>query len=197
MPDRNAYSFLGDSAGNVWLNGVRLFTADQGPIREYVIEGDVVSLPVGQDTLKFSGVERLKVTVVGRVIGGTEDCCDFNNGCDTVEVIALGGFASGGQYVATIKGRCRNITLRGQVLTHGAVVDFDIDNYSDQSHRRSEGITLDCYSVSSSVTWRSWRSTRPTFPPLTEAECLFCLPSWVGFVVNSSYQIAKKLKIAA
>jgi hypothetical protein len=150
-PDDNWISFTGDRAGNVWRNGEHIFGPDvpehDVPRSERVVvlyEKDFI-VPAGRkiaDMLKFSGVRGLTVIVKCVLPGGYEDCADFNNGCWDV-IVRAWGYVANGKYVATIKGRSRNITMRGMILRGGRVADVGLGNWSDQSSGRTEDIVLD------------------------------------------------------
>lgn len=161
-PDVNLLSFNGDLAGNVWLNGVKIFDASEPGIRVYTIEGDVDANPSQYaDAVKFSGVRRLHVIVTGIIYGGAEDCVDVNNKCYQVTLVALGGFRARGNFVGTIKGGSKQITIRGEVLSHGTEVDFDFGNHSDQSDDETQGIFLDVW-AEFTVTWRQLNASDVT-----------------------------------
>lgn len=152
------------------------------------------------DTLKGSaacGPENgVGMVNAGIVQGGQEDCCDLNNGSQRLRIYAK-EWRSGGTYVTTQKGHLRDIEIGGLITRHGSVVDVDIDNYSDQSHRASENIRLNFTTNDGSpVTWRSWRGCKPVIlNPEQKYVCKFCLPAWVGFILNTFYQVAKVLRL--
>lgn len=199
MKDRNYYQFTGDAAGNVWLaigDGDREKVADasQLGIREYTHEGDLIPPAGNQDTLKFSGVRRLRVIVTGRIVGGSEDCVDVNNGCEYIEVIAEGGYEARGRHVATIKGRSRYIRLAGEILRHGSIVDIDLGNHSDQSSERTEGVTLALTNREERpITWRRINATTPTFNVGQKYKRIFSVPGELRAFFAWVYALLKKV----
>ena len=132
MSDKNVWSFVGDDEGRIWLNGDLIEGPGPG-IRVFRFPGDVAP-PDGSyaDVLKFSGVQRLVVTVDGTVYGGREDCVDMNRKCRDVTVSAK-AFSSGGKYVWTCKGGSSGCALYGRIVKHGSVTDVEVGNHSDQS----------------------------------------------------------------
>jgi len=77
------------------------------------------------------------------IYGGKEDCIDMNRYCDNI-VVDNCRLASGGLYVATIKGGTKNVTFQDVIVTkHGKETDIDIGNWSDQSNEMTKNITLD------------------------------------------------------
>lgn len=146
MSDKNYLSFNGDDAGNIWLNGEKIFDAAEPGTRVYTIEGDVAPPDLSySDTLKFSRVQRLTVRVIGVVYGGKEDCVDMNNKCRDVAVMAL-GFHAQGKYVWTVKGACQRCAIAGPLLVHGNVTDVEVGNHSDQSDDITGPVRIDLVS---------------------------------------------------
>lgn len=141
MRDRNYLSLAGDGLGNIYRDGVLLFSADQPGMREIIL-GDILPDNPGSyaDILKLSGVVRLHV-LVGKLAGGSEDCLDINH-CHDIEV-EVEEAIPGGRYVATIKGGSTDISLIvGKQVGHGSETDYDLGNWSDQGHQRTKGVTL-------------------------------------------------------
>jgi hypothetical protein len=176
QPDDNLISYTGDAEGNVWRNGLHLFCPPErdaetgGEAMRHATERNI-TLPdpaTGRriaDTLKFSGVRNLTVTVEGMVPGGYEDCVDVNNRCQAVRIHAPDGFYPLGRYLATIKGGSRNIMLTGPVWSHGRVCDVDLGNLSDQSLEVTRAVSLNLAPTASGqpVTWRQLNAAEPIF----------------------------------
>jgi hypothetical protein len=93
------------------------------------------------DTFKLSRCKRGSVKL-GHVKGGLEDCLDVNNHCEDL-VIEASLWEPRGEYLTTIKGGSRNITVRGLVTGHGQTVDVDLGNLSDQSDDPTTDVKLD------------------------------------------------------
>lgn len=122
--DKNHLSICGEVIGNRDLGGL---TPPDGTYA---------------DTLKITGQSHSGVITAAHINGGYEDCIDINNRCHDIEIKAA-KLHSGGQYVATIKGGSRNITLRGKIWRGGKTTDIDLGNWSDQCNDRTTGIRLD------------------------------------------------------
>jgi hypothetical protein len=161
--DDNLISFTGTPDGSIWRNGEALFLPGTG-MREWT--EDRPTLPAGRtidDVLKFSGVHRLRVNVIGTVPGGTEDCVDINNKCRNLEINCPDGFMPYGQYVATIKGGSENITVSGPIWKRAKTVEVDLGNFSDQSQAVTRGVKLGLWMVDNSpVRYRRLNAIEPT-----------------------------------
>lgn len=159
--DRNRMRVTGESAGNIWVNDVHVFTPDGFALsRAYAeatfgilarLDDTGRSLAIAQviaqagdaDALKFSGVRRLQVAV-GHLDGtaASEDAVDLNNHCEDVSLV-INTLYPGKKYCGTIKGESRGIAI--EVLTqhgHGGETDWDFGNFSDQGNARTTGCTL-------------------------------------------------------
>ncbi len=135
-PDKNFFNISGDDTGNIWVNDVLTFTADQPGIRELDIGS--VQPPLGPngeiiyaDALKISGIRRLRVKVDyldGRAC--REDAVDINHTEDfELEVNVL---YPGRTFCGTIKGeskRC-SVTVHTQI-GHAKEVDWDYGNHEN------------------------------------------------------------------
>lgn len=112
------------------------------------------------DALKITDCADGSVTA-RRVFGGLEDCCDINNKCSDISVIA-DEWVSRGKYVCTVKGGSKNITLAGVIAVHGREVDIDLGNRSDQSDNPTRNVTLNFTTLDGSkVTVRVLNAERP------------------------------------
>lgn len=147
-PDKNFFNISGDDTGNVWVNDVLTFTADQPGIRELNIGS--VQPPLGPngeilwaDALKISGIRRLRIIV--DVLDGRacrEDAIDINHSEDVFVVINI--LYPGRTFCGTIKGeskRC-SATVRDQI-GHAREVDWDYGNHENTRNGYTTGQTLD------------------------------------------------------
>lgn len=168
--DKNYLSLAGDGLGNIYRDGVLLFAADVPGMREIRL-GDLVPDHPGEyaDTLKLSGCVRLRV-LVGKVLGGYEDCIDINH-CTDIEV-EIEEAVPCGDYVATIKGGSKNVSLTVWTqLGHGYETDYDLGNWSDQGHDRTTGVSLKVYPRGKDVArCRILHAHEPTLNGLTKWE---------------------------
>ncbi len=101
------------------------------------------------------------------VPGGHDAVVDINNQCNGISVGIETAFPNG-QFLTTIKGGSKNITLSvGRLYGHGKVCDVMLGDWSDQSHKRVENVTLDIHSPPENgpvtVIWLG--STRPILAP--------------------------------
>jgi hypothetical protein len=148
-PDKNFLSLAGDGLGNIYRDGVLLFSADQPGMREIRL-GDIIPDRPGDysDSLKLSGCTRLRV-LVNTIVGGREDCLDINWSHDIEVEIATA--MPKGRYVATIKGGSTDISVKVEnQIGHGSETDYDLGNWSDQGHSRTTGVSLDVHVVGGS-----------------------------------------------
>ncbi len=162
--DNNQFRFTGADDGSVLFNDKLLFTADQPGIREYEIDADL--LPVGaiNDTLKFSGVRRFKLTVKGKVVGGSEDCIDINH-CQDLTVL-VDTVEPKGRNVLTLKGGSVRIAMIiGRQIGHGSETDYDAGNWSDQSSDETRDWTLGVSQAEGVIIIRCLNATAPTLTP--------------------------------
>jgi hypothetical protein len=201
-PDDNLISFTGDKAGNIWRNGEHIFGPDvpehDVPRSERVVvldERDFV-VPDGRniaDMLKFSGTRGLTVQSKCIVPGGGEDCVDLNNECWDVIVESPGYFAKG-KYVATIKGGTNFITLRGSILQGGKTCDVGLGNWSDQSKKLTEGITLDTPREDGKPTTYYQMNAAPPIPgPDVRLKSVFTVPAFLRKAWVAVHGFLKKL----
>lgn len=147
--DKNYFVISGDDTGNININDVLTFTADQPGIRELVL--DTIAAPAGfSDCLKLSGIRRLKVTI--QVVDGhqsIEDAIDINH-CQDVELV-IDTLYAGKTYASTIKGGSKNIRIQIRALaSHGHTTDFDLGNFADQNNDKTTGVSLDVATVDKS-----------------------------------------------
>jgi len=160
-PDRNLYSFNGPQD-----NGKTIDWSD----RHVGFTADVHYWQTGEhwaDTLKFTDKLQDLQIETGGVFGGDEDCADFNNECSNIRLHAE-SFVSGGKYVATVKGGCTGIDIRGRIDHGGSEVDIDYGNNSEQSRRKTTGNILGCWKPDGSpVTVRCLIADKPMFVPNT------------------------------
>ena len=146
-PDKNFFNISGDDTGNVWVNGILTFTADQPGMRE--LETGSVFPPLGKkgeiiwaDALKISGIRRLRVKA--DIIAGQtcrEDAVDINHSED-VE-LSVNTLLPGQTFCGTIKGeskRC-SVTVENQV-GHAKEVDWDYGNHENKRNGYTTGQTL-------------------------------------------------------
>lgn len=147
-PDKNFFNISGDDTGNVWINDVLAFTADQPGIRELNIGS--VQPPLGPngeilwaDALKISGIRRLRIIVdVLDSRACREDAIDCNHSEDVFVVINI--LYPGRTFCGTIKGeskRC-SITVKDQI-GHAREVDWDYGNHENTRNGYTTDQTLD------------------------------------------------------
>lgn len=145
--DRNFFNVTGDDTGNIWVNDVLTYTADQPGIRELVLGDIVPPNGVWSDCLKLSGLRRLKIKV-GIVDGHlcAEDSVDVNH-CQDIELIVDVMYAAR-TYCFTVKGGSRNIRLQvNRLINHGKETDFDLGNLADQSNAKTTGVVINATSL--------------------------------------------------
>lgn len=144
-PDKNFFNISGDDTGNIWVNDVLTFAADQPGMRE--LRYSDITAPSGQgiaDCLKLSGLRRIRVYVDildGR--GAAEDAVDINH-CEDYELV-VGTLYPGRRYCGTIKGAsARGRVMVGRQVGHGAEVDWDYGNHANgrQGYTRGQGLSV-------------------------------------------------------
>ncbi len=182
-PDKNFLSFTGDKGGNIWRNGLILFTPEV-PRSERVVTltaADCAGITPTNwaDILKFSGVRGLTVIVEGILPGGKEDCADFNNLCDDVELIVKDGCTPNGRYGFTVKGGCRNIRIVCDFIRLAKVCELSLGNWSDQSDAITRDVEMASYAFSG---WKlRYSRLNATDPELLGGpwKAKFKLPRWL------------------
>lgn len=139
----------------VVIDGDRAF----GTYEYGVIDG---SLDGGyDDTLKLTKTRGVRV-FANKIIGGFEDCVDMNVVEDCI--VNCRAFVAGGEYVATIKGGSRAVTLTGTIYQGGRTVDVDLGNWSDQSQEKTRGVRLSLIRIDGrKVKVRVLHAERPIF----------------------------------
>jgi len=111
---------------------VNLYSIANNPSVGAVVLGNLWADPtVHADAFKLTN-SRHGLIHLGHVKGGYEDCLDVNNHAENITIEA-DLWQPQGNYLATIKGGSRDVTLRGKVRGHGRIVDIDLGNVSDQS----------------------------------------------------------------
>lgn len=132
-PDKNFFVISGDDTGNIWVNNVLTFTADQPGMRELHI-GSVLPRwgERWSDALKISGVRRLRLYV--DVLDGRlcdEDAIDINHTEDFEVFINI--LYPAKRYCGTIKGESKRcaVTVHLQI-GHGGEVDWDYGNHENK-----------------------------------------------------------------
>lgn len=166
-PDHNLVSFSGDAAGNIWRSGLILFEAFKPGELPYMREWrepapETLAGRKWSDSIKFSGATWLRVIVEGELIGGAEDCVDFNHS-HHCELIAPDGFYVGGQYLCTAKGDTHHIRLEGPVHNRAGTVHVDLGNISDQSREITTHVTIALTPLfGGPITYRRLNATEPT-----------------------------------
>jgi hypothetical protein len=120
---------------------VNLYSIANNPSVGAVVLGNLWADPtVHADAFKLTNSAHA-IIQLGHVKGGYEDCADINNHCQNCTIQA-DLWEPHGNFLATIKGGSRDITLRGNVRGHGRIVDIDLGNISDQSDDLTGPITL-------------------------------------------------------
>lgn len=149
------------------------------------------------DTIHCSGAYGATLTA-SSIIGGSEDCIDFNNTSHDL-AIKVEYLESGGKYVSTIKGGSYRIYLGGVIHLHGSEVDVDLGNWSDQSSALTMAVTLDLKSSDGSpVTYRILNASKPILAPGSGPyRCIFHLPPILIKPVWFFWGLLKRLKILA
>jgi len=199
-PDKNLYSFTGDKHGNIWLNSQILFwdfDYVHGVQRLYELDLTGLVLPAGiSDTVKFSGVIDLRVTITGVIPGGDEDCIDVNNECHSLNIYATDGLLPGGRYAITIKGGSEKIKIVSLLLGHGKATDVALGEHSDQSIKVTRDVTLDIVAVTfrGVVDYWQFNANRPltvlgSGPYHREIK----MPGWFRHTFRRVYALLKKL----
>jgi hypothetical protein len=144
------------------------------------------------DALKLSNVNNCKV-INCHIIGGREDAIDINRGGNhLIEGCIL---SSRGNFVMTIKGGAKNITIRNcTIVQQGKEVDIDLGNWSDQSQEITRYITIDnCKTAELTplgpkpIVIRCLWADKPTI--LNTNHKLIIVPKWQLFL----FKIFKKL----
>lgn len=143
MSDKNQFQISGDDLGNIWVNDVLTFVADDAGMRELEIPSIVT--PPGQsiaDALKVSGVRRLILGVQSiDARFAMEDAIDCNHSED-VEIFVCHLYP-GKKYAATVKGASKRIRfVVDHQHGHGGETDYDLGNFSDQGNGKTTGISL-------------------------------------------------------
>lgn len=141
--DSFGVAFHGDDNGNIWQDGVPIFTSDIEGMREVTLGKLVKKEGVKiTDLLKISGCLRLRILVDSiDARDCLEDAIDINHSHD-VEIMVNELYAAN-TYCSTIKGGSTNIRLMvAAQYGHGSETDYDLGNFSDQSNARTKGISL-------------------------------------------------------
>lgn len=141
MADRNFFSITGNEAGDIWINDIWTFKADEPGMRELILDS-IVAPPSSSDCLKFSGTRRLRVRVIevdGR--NAAEDAVDINH-CQDLDII-IGTLYAGQTYCATIKGGSQRIHIQvDKQIGHGRETDYDLGNFADQGNAKTIDVSL-------------------------------------------------------
>ncbi len=146
-PDKDFFNISGDDTGNIWVNDVWTFKAEEPGMRRLNIGS--VQPPLGPngeviyaDALKISGIRRLAVYVDeldGRAC--REDAVDINHSED-VEV-HVNRLHPGQTFCGTIKGESKrcwvNILLQ---VGHAKEVDWDYGNHENTRNGYTTGQIL-------------------------------------------------------
>jgi hypothetical protein len=150
--------------------------------------------PAGtDDTLKITDCDTGRVDVEV-VVGGREDCLDVNNRSYDIEIGTLSTiWEPRGKYVATIKGGSRSIVLKGVVRGHGKVCDVDLGNWSDQSQKVTERITLNLrHEKGEPITYRVLNAKKPVLIGGPYKKVL-SVPGWLRPAFVLFYKLLKKV----
>lgn len=145
------------------------------------------------DTLKVTDCDT-GVVEAEVVVGGREDCLDVNNRCHGIEIgTDKTIWEPRGKYVATIKGGTKDITVRGVVRGHGKVCDVDLGNWSDQSQKVTERITLDLrHEKGEPITYRVLNAKEPKLIGGPYKKVL-SVPGWLRPAFVVFYKLLKKV----
>lgn len=92
--------------------------------------------------LKFTSQVTGVQAQFGTVLGGSENAADCNNGASNLSLRAEVWDITRTKYGFTNKGGGENNHFGGVVRGHGSEVDFDQDDWSDQSHVACAGTEL-------------------------------------------------------
>lgn len=149
--------------------------------------------PEISDTLKFTSSLRGFSGRFGTVVGGREDCADFNDHCDGVTVSAR--WMPKGKYAFTVKGGCKGVRIEGEIDGHGSEVDIDLGNVSDQSDDLTGPVEINLIHVGGEpITFRVLGAHDPVF--LNADKQLYrpvlVLPRFTRSMFLKSYKQLKK-----
>ncbi len=107
-----------------------------------VIGGDIATATYASALKCSTALTDARISA-GVVYGGKDACVDVNNLCLNV-VLDVERAVPHGQFFATIKGGSTNISLVCHEIAPGAkVCEVITDDWSDQSHNATKGISLD------------------------------------------------------
>lgn len=199
MTDRNYVSLAGNPSGELFLTDYRngaesaapQLLRSAGDLKLLTLTlGDIKAGPGYADALKVSGAVNVHV-VVGELHGGTEDCLDINHSSNVAVMVQRA--APKGRYVATIKGS-QGITLAiSEQVGHGAQADIDLGNWSDQSTKKTTGVSLFSKTTDgSAVQVRQLNASKPSL----HAECRWKLSAWLSPFFLPVMRLLKSLKLA-
>lgn len=133
------------------------------------------------------------VVEVHHVKGGREDCCDINNHCREILVMA-DLWEPQGDYVFTVKGGSARVTLVGRIRGHGRVVDVDLGNISDQSDDITGPVLLNLTHESGDpITVRVLGATRPIIlNPAQRYQVNVVIPGVFRSLFLKAYKLLKR-----
>lgn len=142
-PDKNFFNISGDDTGNVWVNDVLTFTADQPGMRELDIGSVLPPVDGGwADALKISGIRRLRVRV--DVLDGRncrEDAVDIDHSEDVN--LSVNILYPGRTFCGTIKGESKRCSVMvANQVGHAKEVDWDYGNHENKRNGYTTGQTL-------------------------------------------------------
>jgi hypothetical protein len=156
--DVNLRSFLGPQD-----NGRTI--SEPGTTCGYVPDPSVPAKPAYTAPLKFTSQVNGIVAQFGTVIGGSENAADCNNAAYNLSLRAEVWDISRTKYGFTNKGGCQGNHFGGVVRGHGSEVDFDQDDWSDQSHVPVAGTELNFHSEDGSPLLVRYIYNKPTLLP--------------------------------
>jgi hypothetical protein len=130
--------------------------------------------------LKFTSMLEGLELKAGKVWGGHDACVDCNNLVRDLDLV-VDELHPTGQFAATIKGGAARVRLAGNLMAHGSVCDVIYGDWSDQSHKYTEGCTLGITSGIGPVTVIVLAGTKPELEPGTGPyRFLFPSPDMIG-----------------
>lgn len=189
------HAFTGADDGSVLYNNQLLYTPSDTFNRAYTLDLRGNDNIPCHDRVKLSGVHNFILRILGRVVGGTEDCIDVNH-CKDCNIF-VDEVEPQGRHVLTCKGGSTNILLSvSRQLGRSTEVDYDYGNKSDQSRAKTTGCTLSIGMATQTITVRCLNADAPAMTDKVHNSTKWLFPSphaWYHGIVITVLKLIRVL----